>query len=132
MAEIHVAQTAATPQARDHNGQWLIGCVADNNWRFLDQSLALIRSLRWFGGEAADSDFRVCVVDSAKPAYIREMSRYGAEVRIVPTYNRDYPVTNKLRFLQQSDLSRYDHILLLDCDTLVVQNPLTSLNGDRL
>jgi len=132
MAEIHVVQTAARPQARDHNGRWLIGCVADNNWRFLDQSLALIRSLRWFGGAAAESDFRVCVVDSAKPAYIREVSRYGAEVRIVPTYNREYPVTNKLRFLQQSDLSRYDHILLVDCDTLVVQNPLTALTGDRL
>src|SRR6266404_3584539 len=114
------------------NGRWLIGCVADNNWRFLDQSLALVRSLRWFGGAAADCDFRVCVVDSAKPAYIREMSRYGAQVRIVPTYNRDYPVTNKLRFLQQSDLSGYDHILLLDCDTLVVQNPLTPLTSDHL
>lgn len=120
------------PRASDGTGRWLIGCVADNNWRFLDQSLALVRSLRWFGGAAANCDFIVCVVDSAKPAYIREMSRYGAEVRIVPTYNRDYPVTNKLRFLQQSDLSRYDHILLVDCDTLVVQNPLTALNGDRL
>ena len=103
------------------NGRWLIGCVADNNWRFLDQSLALVRSLRWFGGDAAQSDFLVCVVDSAKPAYIREMSRYGAQVRIVPTYNREYP-----------DLSHYDHILLLDCDTLVVQNPLTPLTGDHL
>ena len=122
----------AESRASDANGRWLIGCVADNNWRFLDQSLALVRSLRWFGGAAAESDFRVCVVDSAKPAYIREMSRYGAEVRTVPTYNREYPVTNKLRFLQQPDLSRYDHILLIDCDTLVVQNPLTVLTGDRL
>src|ERR1700747_2014485 len=125
MAEIAgrgAGQTRADSQASALYGRWLIGCVADNNWRFLDQSLALVRSLRWFGGEAADIDFLVCVVDSAKPAYIREMSRYGAEVRIVPTYNRDYPVTNKLRFMQQSDLSRYDHILLVDCDTLIVQN----------
>ena len=135
MAEIlerGVEQTRADPRASEDAGRWLIGCVADNNWRFLDQSLALVRSLRWFGGEAANSDFRVCVVDSAKPAYIREMSRYGADIRIVPTYNRDYPVTNKLRFLQQSDLSRYDHILLVDCDTLVVENPLIALTGDRL
>jgi ubiquinone/menaquinone biosynthesis C-methylase UbiE len=135
MAEITgqgAEQTRAKPPASERTGRWLIGCVADNNWRFLDQSLALVRSLRWFGGAAAESDFIVCVVDSAKPAYIREMSRYRAEVRVVPTYNREYPVTNKLRFLQQSDLSRYDHILLLDCDTLVVQNPLTSLTGERL
>jgi ubiquinone/menaquinone biosynthesis C-methylase UbiE len=135
MAEIleqDAEQTGVAPRASDSAGRWLIGCVADNNWRFLDQSLALVRSLRWFGGAAAETDFRVCVIDSAKPAYIREMSRYGAEVRVVPTYNREFPVTNKLRFLQQSDLSRYDHILLIDCDTLVVQNPLTALTSDRL
>src|ERR1700682_1384132 len=88
MAEIlerGVEQTRADPRASEDAGRWLIGCVADNNWRFLDQSLALVRSLRWFGGAAANSDFRVCVVDSAKPAYLREMSRYGAEVRIVPS-----------------------------------------------
>ncbi|HYR80017.1 MAG TPA: hypothetical protein VEO55_08415, partial [Candidatus Dormibacteraeota bacterium] len=71
MAEITgrgAEQTRADPRASDANGRWLIGCVADNNWRFLDQSLALVRSLRWFGGAAAESDFRVCVVDSAKPA----------------------------------------------------------------
>jgi len=106
----------AESRASDANGRWLIGCVADNNWRFLDQSLALVRSLRWFGGAAAESDFRVCVVDSAKPAYIREMSRYGAEVRTVPTYNREYPVTNKLRFLQQPDLSRYDRSAMTRSD----------------
>src|SRR6266404_9121155 len=135
MAEItgrDAEQTAPEPRPSDSSGRWLIGCVADNNWRFLDQSLALVRSLRWFGGDAAQSDFRVCVVDSAKPAYVREMSRYGAQVRIVPTYSREYPVTNKLRFLQQPDLSGYDHILLLDCDTLVVQNPLTPLTSDHL
>jgi SAM-dependent methyltransferase len=135
MAEItgrDAEHARAEPRASDASGRWLIGCVADNNWRFLDQSLALVRSLRWFGGAAAESDFRVCVVDSAKPAYVREMSRYGAEVRVVPTYNREYPVTNKLRFLQQPDLSRYDHILLIDCDTLIVQNPLTALTGNRL
>jgi hypothetical protein len=125
-------ETAAEPNAIEGGGRWLIGCVADNNWRFLDQSLALVRSLRWFGGAAAGCDFIVCVVDSAKPSYVRELSRYGAEVRIVPRYNREYPVTNKLRFLQQRDLARYDHILLLDCDTLVVRDPLSALKGDRL
>jgi hypothetical protein len=45
----------------------------------------------------------------------------------VPTYSR-YPVTNKLRFFQQPDLDRYETILLLDCDTLVVQNPFPALD----
>src|SRR5258708_11959947 len=125
-------ETAAEQKVIENSDRWLIGCVADNNWRFLDQSLALVRSLRWFGGDAAGCDFIVCAVDSAKPSYVHELSRYGAEVRIVPRYNREYPVTNKLRFLQQRDLSRYDHILLLDCDTLVVQDPLPALKGERL
>jgi hypothetical protein len=132
MLEQDVQETAAAPNATERNGRWLVGCVADNNWRFMDQSLALVRSLRWFGGEAAGCDFIVCAVDSAKPSYVRELSRYGAEVRVVPRYNREYPVTNKLRFLQQRDLARYDHILLLDCDTLVVQDPIAALKGNRL
>jgi hypothetical protein len=107
----------------------VLGCVADNSPRYLDQALRLLKSLRWFGGVAARCDFVLCVIDSVERKYIREFKAYGADVRIVPRFSRELPVTNKIRFLEQSDLTRYDQVVLLDCDTLVVQNPLVAIKS---
>ena len=109
----------------------VLGCVADNNPRYLSQALRLLKSVRWFGGDSARCDFILCIVDSVEPAYLSECSSFDAEVRVVQRYSADYPVCNKLRFLQQPDLTRYERILLLDCDTLVVQDPSLAL-GSRL
>jgi hypothetical protein len=110
----------------------VIGCVADNSPRYLDQALRLLKSIRWFGGDSALCDFILCVIDSVETPYLRVCSSLDADVRVVARYSREYPVSNKLRFLQQPDLTRYEQILFLDCDTLVVQDPLPALKGSLL
>jgi hypothetical protein len=110
----------------------LLGCVADNNPRYLSQALRLLKSIRWFGGGCAHCDFILCVIHSVEPRYVRDCSSFDADVRVVPRYSAAYPVSNKLRFLQQPDLVRYEKILLLDCDTLIVQDPSPALGGRLL
>jgi hypothetical protein len=41
----------------------------------------------------------------------------------VPRYSAKHPPSNKLRFLELDIVRDYDHVVLLDCDTVVVQDP---------
>jgi len=109
------------------NNDLVIGCVAENTTKYLSQALRLLQSVRWFGGLIADAKFIVCVVEGADPAYSHEFRKYSAEVRVVERYSERHPPSNKLRFLQQGDVRDYRNILLLDCDTIVVQDPSSYL-----
>jgi len=104
-----------------------IGCVTENTPKYLSQALRLLQSVRWFGGRIANAKFIVCIVDGIDSAYNQEFQRYSAEVRIVERFSEKHPQSNKLRFLQQADLKDYSSILLLDCDTIVVQDPTSYL-----
>ena len=117
----------------DFNNQSLvIGCVTENTPKFLSQALRLLQSIRWFGGKIADAKVIVCVVEGIDPAYRDEFQKYFAEVRIVERFSEKHPQSNKLRFLQQEDLKDYRSTLLLDCDTVVVQDPSADLATDGL
>lgn len=107
----------------------VIGCVAENTPKYLSQALRLLQSVRWFGGKIADTKFIVCVVEGIDPAYSDELQKYSAEIRIVKRFSEKHPQSNKLRFLQQADLQGYKHVLLLDCDTIVVQDPNSYLQS---
>ncbi len=100
----------------------VLGCVAENKPKFLAQALRLVQSVRWFGGKTAKSTFIVCVINEVDPAYKRQFEKYGAQVRIVSPYNPKHPHSNKLRFLQLPELKTFSIVMLLDCDTLVVQD----------
>jgi hypothetical protein len=104
-----------------------IGCVAENTSKYLEQALRLVQSVRWFGGTLNEAELYVCVVDDVSSDYREEMERYGANVRVVPRFSRKHPQSNKLRFLQLPEIARYDGVLLLDCDTIVVRDPLPHL-----
>lgn len=105
----------------------VIGCVAENTPRYLSQALRLVQSVRWFGGEMAVARFIVCVVGEVDVSYRDSFEQYSAEVRTVDRFSVKHPQSNKIRFLQQSDLKQYKHVLLLDCDTIVVQDPTPHL-----
>ncbi len=112
----------------DFNAQSLvIGCVTENTPKYLSQALRLVQSVRWFGGKIAEAKFIICAVKGLDPAYKDEFERYTATVRIVENFSEKHPQSNKLRFLQQSDLKDYENVLLLDCDTIVVQDPSSYL-----
>lgn len=107
--------------------QLIIGCVTENSPKYLSQTLRLLQSVRWFGGNIANASFRVCAIEDIDAAYQSHFERYGATVRIVPRFDTKSPVTNKIRFLQQEDLLEYDTVVLLDCDTIIVQDPSSYL-----
>jgi hypothetical protein len=102
----------------------LVGCVAENNPKYLEQACRLVQSIRWFGGGLASSKIMVCVVEGVDPAFRERLTRYGADVRIVPRFLAANPFANKLQFFGEASSESCETILLLDCDTLVVQDPL--------
>ena len=102
----------------------LVGCVAENNPKYLEQACRLVQSIRWFGGGLASSKIMVCVVEGVDPAFRERLARYGADVRIVPRFLARNPFANKHQFFGEASGESCETILLLDCDTLVVQDPL--------
>lgn len=116
------------PNSRDI----IIGCVAENIPKYLSQALRLVQSIRWFGNGIADAYIIVCVVGGVDPVYAVEFKKYNADVRVVERFSDKHPPSNKLRFLQQPELTNYKHVLLLDCDTIVVQDPTPYLQGEGL
>lgn len=101
----------------------LIGCVAENNPKYLDQALRLLQSVRWFGGSLRAARFVVCVVERVDSLYLKRFEALGAEVRLVDRLSRMHPQSNKLRFLELEEASDSDRVVLLDCDTIVVKDP---------
>ena len=108
----------------------VLGCVADSTPKYLAQALRLVQSVRWFGGALSDARLIVCVVDSIDPVSRGAFERYGAQVRIVERFHRASPFANKLRLLELPELMSFDTVVLLDCDTIMVQDasPLLTPN----
>ncbi|MCP4693418.1 MAG: PqqD family peptide modification chaperone [Desulfobacterales bacterium] len=113
-------------------GRTAMGCVAENTPEFLSRALNLLRSVRWFGGSMAEVDFFVCVVNGVEPEQARRYERLGAFVRTAPPFSRRLPLSNKLRLLELPEIKTYDTVMLIDCDTVVVQDPRPFLHGESL
>jgi len=109
-----------------------VGCVADSSEKYLDQALRLLQSWRWFAGAMAGADFYVCVVEAVPSEYREAYQALGAHVRVVQRFSAVHPPSNKLRFLELPELAGADRVVLLDCDTLVVQPPLRLLSAADL
>lgn len=120
---------AIVPMPVSGVGRVLMGCVADNHVKYLSQALRLLQSVRWFGGGMAGVDFLVCVVETAEAYYLREFERLGALVRFVAPFSSLHPHSNKLRLLEVPGIDAYDTVILLDCDTVVLQDPWPFLDG---
>jgi hypothetical protein len=110
----------------------VVGCVADNEPKYLEQALRLLQSWRWFGGTLASAHFHICVIEELGASYRELYERYGATVRVVPRFSLSHPPSNKLRFLEWMEEKDYDRVLLLDCDTIVVREPAELLADEDL
>lgn len=110
-------------------GRMAIGCVTENNLKYLSQAFRLLQSLRWFGGSCAGANFFVCAVDGMDESYRAAFERMGAFVRVVKRFSSKHGPSNKLRFLELPELSVYDTVILMDCDTVIVQDPLKFIDG---
>ena len=110
-------------------GDLLMGCVTEDAPRSLAQTLRLVRSIRWFGGRAAAARILVCAVESIRPEALAALAALAAEVRIVPRFDARSPFANKLQFFAEAETTGASFFLLLDCDTLLVGDPLPLLPG---
>lgn len=113
-------------------GRLLIGCVTENNTRYRSQALRLVQSIRWFGGSLNTADVIVCVVEQADPQFVAKVEEWGASVRIVKRFSKRHPHSNKLRFFEIPEIDDYDVVMLLDCDTIIVQDPTKYIDGKHL
>ncbi len=127
-AALPVDPAARPPRA----GGVLFGCVAEGDPRYLGQALRLLQSLRWFGGRQAGAAFAVGLVGEADPGFARELERLGAELWPLPRYSSRHPHSNKLQLPRQAAAEAFDVVALLDCDTLVVDDPTPFLHGGGL
>lgn len=121
----------ATSNTTNGAGRLLIGCVAENIPKFREQTLKLVQSIRWFGGSMAGVNIMVCMVDDADSAFVEELKKWGAFVRIVKRFSTEHAPSNKLRFLELPETASYDTVMLMDCDTVIVQDPLKYIKGDK-
>jgi Sulfotransferase family len=99
------------------------GCVAEATPPFYSQVLRLVQSIRWFGGTLADASVFACFVDEVDPVWRAQLESLGAHVRVVQPFNPLNRFSNKVRFLELPELSRYETAVLLDCDMALVQDP---------
>lgn len=109
-----------------------IGCVADSTAKYLDQALRLLQSWRWFAGRYANADFHVCAVGEMRPEARARYEHYGAQVHSVMRFDARHPPSNKLRFLELPAVLAAERVVLLDCDTIVVQEPGALFEGEAL
>lgn len=109
-----------------------LGCVAENTPKYLAQALRLVQSVRWFGGTLSEAAFFVCVIDTIDRAFREAFERCGATVRLVQRFHPANPFPNKLRLLELPELTSFGTIVLLDCDTIMVQDVAPLLTPDVL
>lgn len=110
----------------------LVGCIAENDPRLLDQALRLVQSIRWFGGELAEARVRVCVASGLDRGFRRAFERLEAEVRTVSPPGRSHRVVNRHQLFPDAWESDREMLLLLDCDTVVMRDPLPWMHRGAL
>lgn len=89
-------------------------------------------SLRWFGGSLAQARF-VLGCTGPIPQEPRELfDEHRAEIITIERYDRAHGHSNKIALLGSSVLAGHDIVVLLDCDTLLVQDPARWLNRDAV
>jgi len=105
----------------------VVGCVAENNARYLGEALQLLRSIRLLGGGLAAARRLVCVVDEVDAGPRAMLEAEGAIVRVVRRFDPRNTSANRFQFFDQALALGAEFLLSLDCDTLVVRDPLPSL-----
>jgi hypothetical protein len=110
----------------------VIGCVTEPVPKYLQQAAILLLSLRWFGGRIADSAFILCTTGQLTKESESFFQKYGAKIVLVDRFCKEHGPSNKIRFLELSLLDEWDQILLLDCDTVIVQDPSEYLHTTGL
>ena len=108
----------------------VVGMLTENTSRNLTQAIRLLRSIRWFGGELAEARVVVCGVGTLESGAHATLLALGAEVRTVSRFHPANPTANKLQLLAELLEAPEEILFLLDCDTIIVRDPLPYLRAD--
>src|SRR5258708_18541651 len=108
----------------------VVGCVTEDTPKYVGQTLRLVQSIRWFGGELARAHLVVGAVERIDQRARRALEALGAEIRIVPRLEVRNGPANRLQLLAELRDGSEQNILMLDCDTLIVRDPLPLLRRD--
>jgi hypothetical protein len=107
----------------------VVGLLTENAPRMLTQAIRLLRSIRWSGGELTQARIVVCGVGPLEAAARSTIETLGAEVRIVTRFHPANPTGNRHQLIAELLTLPQEVLFLLDCDTLVVRDPLPYLDG---
>src|SRR5215469_1222647 len=107
-------------------------CVAEPTKVLLEQSARLLMSVRWFGGSLAQARFVLGCTGAIPGEALEFFEHYGTEVITIGRYDVTHPHSNKIALLNSPILAGHDIIVLLDCDTVIVQDPARWLNRDAV
>jgi hypothetical protein len=110
----------------------VFACVAEPTKQFLEQSARLLMSVRWFGGSYAEARFVLACTGPVPQEALKLADHYGAEVITIQRYHPTHGHSNKIVLLGSPVLAGHDIVVLLDCDTLLVQDPARWLNVDAV
>jgi len=108
----------------------VVGFLAENSPRMLTQAIRLLRSIRWFGGELADARVVVCGVGTLESSARGMLEALGAEVRTVSRFHPANPTGNRNQLFAELLDAPQKILLVLDCDTIIVRDPLPFLKED--
>ncbi len=106
-----------------------VGLLTENTPRMLAQAIRLIRSIRWFGGELAQARIVVCGVGPLEASARATMEAFGAEVRRVTRFHPANPTGNRHQLIAELLTAPQEVLFVLDCDTLIVRDPLPYLDA---
>lgn len=102
----------------------IVGCVADQPGKYLEAAFRLLVSWRLFAGRLAQCRFVICVAGGIPPGYAASLAPWSPELVAVEPFSSAHPPSNKLCFLLLPLVRSYARVILLDCDTVVLQEPL--------
>jgi len=105
-------------------------CIAEPTKQFLEQSARLLMSLRWFGGSLAQARFVLGCTAPIPQEPLEVFNEYRAEITTTERYDPAHGHSNKISLLSSRILAGHDIVVLLDCDTVLVQDPARWLNQD--
>ncbi|HEX7151440.1 MAG TPA: sulfotransferase [Thermoanaerobaculia bacterium] len=108
----------------------VVGLLTENAPRMLTQATRLLRSLRWFGGALSNARVVVCGVGELEANARATLESLGAEVRTVSRFHARNPTANRHQLIASLLDEPEDVYILLDCDTLIVQDPSRYLRDD--
>jgi hypothetical protein len=105
-------------------------CIAEPTNQLLEQSARLLMSLRWFGGSLAQARFVLGCTGPRPQQALELFDDYEAEMTTVERYDPTHGHSNKIALLDSPIFAQHDIVVLLDCDTVLVQDPARWLNRD--